>query len=256
MNDFSNACNNKDFVKYLNEKPLFNDRFKKYLGRNYGIFSKNNFNEFKTFFDKYKSVIVKPLDGMGGHGIERINLDSFSSEKFVELSAQGSFIAEEIVQQHSAMSSLNKDSVNTIRIVTMCDKNGHCEAPLASIRIGRKGSCVDNFCSGGMAAKIDVNSGIIETPAFDRDLNSFEVHPDSKVRIIGFKIPLWENVVKCVLQASQLLPECRFIGWDVAIGNDNNIYLIEGNSRSASDVFQLPARKGLRKIYNKYLDLD
>ena len=254
MNEIPAICNNKDFVKYLNEKPLFNEKFKNYLGRDFSVFSKDGYSEFCDFLNKHKSVIVKPLNGMGGHGIEKINCDAFNIEEFNRLTKCGPFMAEEIILQHSAMSKLNPDSVNTIRIVTMRNK-GNVVAPLASIRIGRLGSCVDNFCSGGMAAKINVDSGIVETAAFDRNLESFEIHPDTKIKIVGFQIPLWEKVVECVLEASELLPECRYIGWDVAIGKDDNIYLIEGNSRPATDVFQLPAKRGLREIYNKYLGL-
>lgn len=255
MNVIPAICNNEKYVPYLNEKPLFNKRFEKYLGREYGIFSKDTFDIFADFVKRHETVIIKPENDMGGHGIEKIKNDEFLLDNFKRITKNGPILAEEIIKQHPKMALLNSDSVNTIRIVTMRDDKGNVTAPLASVRIGRKGACVDNFCSGGMAAKIDIESGTIMTPAFDRYIQSFEIHPDSNVKIIGYHIPLWEKVIKCVLEASELLPECRYIGWDVAIGNDDNVYLIEGNSRPATDVFQIPAGKGLRSIYTKYLGL-
>ena len=46
--------------------------------------------------------------------------------------------------------------------------------------------------SGGIAVNVDVDSGIIETPAYDRMGNKFIVHPDTNEQILGFKIPMWD----------------------------------------------------------------
>lgn len=44
----------------------------------------------------------------------------------------------------------------------------------------------------------------------------------------GYKIPLWSEVLDTINRACHNIPECRFIGWDVAITSDG-VQLIEGN---------------------------
>jgi hypothetical protein len=44
----------------------------------------------------------------------------------------------------------------------------------------------------------------------------------------GYKIPLWSEVLDTINRACHNIPECRFIGWDVAIISDG-VQLIEGN---------------------------
>ena len=46
--------------------------------------------------------------------------------------------------------------------------------------------------------------------------------------MLGFQIPNWNVLLQEVEEAAKLLPQCRFIGWDVAI-TEMGIELIEGN---------------------------
>jgi hypothetical protein len=46
--------------------------------------------------------------------------------------------------------------------------------------------------------------------------------------MLGFKLPNWHIAIDSVIKAAEKLPQCRFIGWDVAI-TTKGIELIEGN---------------------------
>lgn len=42
------------------------------------------------------------------------------------------------------------------------------------------------------------------------------------------KIPMWDKVLETVTNAAKLIPQVRFIGWDIAITN-SGVEIIEGN---------------------------
>lgn len=155
--------------------------------------------------------------------------------------------------QDDCIGTLNADTVNTMRVITMRDSQGEIHIPFSNIRIGRKGMCVDNFCSGGMTAGIDINTGVVCTPAVNGKMEHFTVHPDSGVDIVGFRIPHWGEVKSTVTRAADRLPNCRYIGWDVVISQGGRICLIEGNSNPEARIHQLVLGKGLRDVYRKYL---
>lgn len=46
--------------------------------------------------------------------------------------------------------------------------------------------------------------------------------------MLGFQIPNWEHAINVVKTAAEKIPQCRFIGWDVAF-TEKGVELIEGN---------------------------
>ena len=61
----------------------------------------------------------------------------------------------------------------------------------------------------------------------DKNGNRYVVHPDVGVPIIGFVVPMWDEICNTVLAAAKIVPEVRFIGWDVAVTKDAKVVLIE-----------------------------
>jgi len=247
----------KELRKKLDDKSSFNAFFADFLGREYCLIDENNEEAFVRFIQDKKTFIVKPTDSWCGHGVAKVDVpvgDVGKRELYRKLiSEYKKFLAEECFIQHEAIGRLNPDSVNTIRVISMIDKDGEVHVPFASIRIGRKGSAVDNFCAGGMAAAIDVDTGMIITHAFDGAGNNFFVHPDTGIRIIGFEIPEWKQLVQTVRDAAKRLGGIRFVGWDVVVRHDGKVCLIEGNSSPGARTLQLPLKKGLKPVYHKYL---
>ena len=64
-------------------------------------------------------------------------------------------------------------------------------------------------------------------------------HPDTHVKIQGYKIPFVKEAVKMVLEAAKVTPQIRYVGWDVAT-TPNGPAIIEGNTYCAHDFWQLP----------------
>ena len=224
---------NNAIVKKLNDKSKFylfdnkyefNKLFDKYLKRDW-LYLNNNYEEFVKFCDNKKEIIVKPVDGCGGVGVELINIDKNKLKSiYNKLIKNKQLLVEEKIIQHKDMSKLNSTSVNTLRIVTYFDgKKTHILNIV--LKIGN-GGITDNFSSGSMYTFI--KNGKIIVPAIDRDDNVFKVHPISHINLIGYTIPNYEKAIEMVSECAKIVPEMKYVGWDVAI-TKNGASLIEGN---------------------------
>ena len=229
-NQIVKMFNDKSYWHILDNKNEFNDYFKNYLKRDY--LNPNFTKEDLSRFLKDKSnIIVKPVDGVGGEGIKIIN----SKEKDI-YEKYHNYLLEEIIIQHKKLNELYSKSVNSLRIFTFYDGKDSYFLQ-AILKVGNNG-VIDNFSSGGMYAFID-DKGVVITPAIDKDDNIFGIHPISKKQILGFKVPLFDEAIKLVLEAAKELPQIKYIGWDVTI-SENGPCIIEGNSYPG--VFQIKPR--------------
>ena len=163
---------------------------------------------------------------------------------------------EEIVVQHEKMASLCPTSVNTCRIATLLgDKRQGIV--YAFLRIGN-GKVMDNVDCGGMAARIDLDSGKLLTVAADKQGNVFDRHPMTGTPIVGFQIPYWDEAKDMCLRAAKVVPQVRFVAWDVAITPDGPRF-IEGNSFPSHAIPQFAAHYpdgiGILPEFQKFIDL-
>lgn len=252
LNVLPRKFNHPQSSKILDDKLQFNRYFKDCVGRDYCCLDGCNEAEFAAFVKKHPSFILKPTDSWCGHGV--MKMDCGAETDIAELYAQlrkdyGACLVEEIIVQHEKMASLNPDSVNTIRVISLLDAKGEVHIPCAAVRIGRSGACIDNFCSGGMAAAVDAASGMIISGAFDRNSDRYLVHPDTGTGIVGFQIPEWDRVVDAVKAAARRLPDVRFVGWDVVVQRNGTVCFVEGNSNPGARTIQMPLKQGLKPAY-------
>jgi hypothetical protein len=78
-----------------------------------------------------------------------------------------------------------------------------------------------------------------------------EYHPVSRVRIEGFEIPYWQEVMELCTRAALHNTKNKSIGWDVAI-TDAGPSFVEGNHNWCKLLWQLPAQQGLKPVLEKY----
>ena len=114
----------------------------------------------------------------------------------------------------------------------------------AGLRMGNGDTVADNLHHGGVIAMIDVDTGIIVTDGVDRDLNFYTYHPATNKSIKGFKIPKWNEIVRVAKEAALVVPEVRYVGWDIAVDRSGNIVIIEGNCCAGFDIIQMPDQEG------------
>lgn len=233
-------CNDPAYYHCVENKTEFNRLFDKFVHRDWLDMEQATAEEFEAFMADRETIISKPTAATCGKGIEKLSKSDFGSVKelYDHLKASGSGLVEDLIIQHPDLSKIYPDSVNTYRIVTVT-RNGVSNVVYAFIRIGNGGRFVDNINSGGMAAPVDVETGIIRFAAFDKDSKYYEVHPATGCPIPGYQLPDWRESIALCLEAAKVVPKLGYVGWDVAV-SENGPQLIEGNHFPGHDILQMP----------------
>lgn len=233
-------------------KPNFLKNFKKYIARDFYV--DGSFEELERFLEKHEEFMMKPIDGLGGHGVVKMNRNDIVDKKdFFEKLQHEKLFLEEYVVQHSEISRLCPASVNTIRIMTFA-YNGKSEILFAAMRIGNGEAAVDNFHQGGMGVLIDMETGKLVGSAYNKDLEYFEVHPKTGVKFDGFQIPNWDKIRSLVLEAALENEHIHCVGWDVAVTEEGATF-IEGNRRPGYDLVQVLSKRGRKDMMRHCLDI-
>ncbi len=233
-------CNDPAWYHCVEDKTEFNRLYGKFVHRGWLDMEKCTYDAFAEFMGGRDTIISKPTAATCGKGIEKLSKGDFDSlqEMYDHLKASGSGLIEDLIVQHPDVSKIYPDSVNTYRIVTVT-RNGVPGVVYAFIRIGNGGRFVDNFNSGGMAAPVNVETGVIEFAAFDKDSKYYEVHPATGCPIAGYQLPCWRESIEMCLEAAKVVSQLGYVGWDVAV-SDNGPQLIEGNHFPGHDILQMP----------------
>lgn len=244
--------NNKEKEEIFNSKVLFNETFKDYLNRDWLEIQNTSLEEFKEFASSHDKIIIKPEEGSFGIGIEIFDTKDLDVEGLYSNIKDDKYLVEAVVKQHEDLKAFNESTLNTLRMVTMVDSKGIPHVQDAILRIGRKGKHSDNFHNQGLACVVDVNEGIVYTIAKDKDYNRYFKHPDSGKIIIGFKLPVWDKVIAKCKELALVVPDVRYVGWDIAIDENGEVVCIEGNYSADPDASQAIDQVGK---YEKYFKL-
>lgn len=259
-NEIVRRMNAKEYWHLFDDKAEFNELFQQWIPRKWlRINEETRAEDLFALYRNEKQLIGKPLEGSSGQGIRKYTEADWQAgpEAFLkQLKADGIGILEEMVIQHPKMASLCPTSVNTCRIATLLGdkKQG---IVYAFLRIGN-GKVMDNVDCGGMAVRIDLESGKLLTVGADKQGNTFIKHPMTNTSLIGFTIPFWEEAKAMCLEAAQKVPQMRFVAWDVAITEQGPTF-IEGNSFPSHAIPQFAAHYpngiGILPEFEKFIDL-
>ena len=237
----------------MQNKQQFLSTFKKYIHRHWIHISESS----GTSIDELKAIInngeciIKPTAGALGQGIRKISAKDVNNyEKLYNDLRKENVLIEECLKACDEIQSLNPDSLNTIRVVTI-SKAPKVVVFGAFIRMGRKGAIVDNAHAGGIFAQINVDSGVIESCGITTNGDQYDTHPDTGVKLLGFQIPHWEEIKKQCIDAALSIDNLYFAGWDVCVRPDGKIEFIEGNHGPDFDVMQSPLKIGVKEKLNK-----
>lgn len=239
-NDLVKMLNDQSYAFYFEDKAVFNEKFAKFVKRDWLLLKEDNFSEFEKFIADKEKLIAKPLDLSCGKGIDIYYMkDHEPRQLFEQLLAQKAFLVEEVVEQSDEMKALFPGSVNTVRIVTiLCGDKVNFAA--GCLRMGRGKNVVDNFNHGGISGILDVKTGTVASDGYDKFRANYERHPETGTKIKGFKIPLWEEISAMIDEAARVVPQIRYVAWDIALDSEQGPLLIEGNSYPGQDLSQYP----------------
>lgn len=247
---FCERVNPKRYHTLFMNKGLTYEAYKDYYKRDVCMVSDgaSDLQKFGDFIQNHDSFIVKPLTSYMGRGVKifRGAVPS-DAEKILQDYKEG-LVAEELIEQVDELSAVYPTSVNTVRITTLLQKDSVAIVH-PFIRFGRGGNIVDNGGQGGLFCALDVDSGRVLAVRDEMGVG-YEVHPDTKVPLVGFVVPKWEEVVALGKKLALETPDCPYIGWDFALTKDGWI-MVEGNSQGQFVGFQLPSLVGFRQEFNE-----
>lgn len=213
--------------------------YKDYIRRKWMIVDKDtNSKEIEIFIKKNGVVIAKPIKGDMGRGVMKI--DEVESEVYQTLLKEKDkkvFVVEQLITNCEEISAINPSSLNTVRATTLIEKDGTPRILSMILRVGAPGCHVDNWGAGGVGYNFDIETGICNMYGRDKKNHPYVFHPGSNIQMIGFKLPKYEELKKYVLELTQVYPQARYVGWDVAI-TPNGYDLVEMNCPAGHDMFQ------------------
>lgn len=237
-NKFYEIVSPSAYKKRYTVKPNFLEDFKEYTKRDFIVPEEGKYEDFLKFIENHKVFMSKPYDGLGGADVKKVHVEEIKDKKeYFETAIKNRIFLEELVIQHPEMNKLCDKSVNTMRIMTF-NNHGKPRIIWMGLRVGNGINAIDNFHAKGMAVNIDINTGKLVGNAIDKDLNEYEIHPVTKVKFDGFKIPCFDEAKEMVLKASLESDKILVVGWDVAI-SDKGPVIIEGNRRPGFDIVQV-----------------
>lgn len=233
--DFLTKRNYVKLVKYLNkrgyqmifhDKVVFNRIFKDYIGRDFIDIREVGYKGFKKFVTGKENVFAKKHNSFGGDGVKKVNLAGEDLKVlFNQLYNNKQYLIEDTLIQNEYLDWINPKAVNNVRLVTLL-KDGEAYVVFKTLRINAGGeeviSCHDIYMT------LDDEGNVLGN-VVDDECNIYKKHPVTGFKFKGAKIPHMDKALELVKSAAKLVPEMRWIGWDVAITEDGAA-IIEGNN--------------------------
>jgi len=208
--------------------------------------------DWKKFFDCQlpEAFVAKPAQGAYGEGL---NIFSRSNKRFIDAFGREykpadlydallsdpqheSFIIQQQLKNHPELIRLTgTQSLQTIRFITIIDKNSRCSILHAHFKPIIDQHFVDTFINGltgNVEAAISLNDGFLK-PANQIMANGSgptitPIHPKTGIPFEGFQLPLWPQTCRLVKETSLKFLPIRTIGWDAALTPDGPL-IVEGD---------------------------
>ena len=208
-------------------------------------------------------LFIKPIQARGGAGAERWTWvadedgyrgpggETLSGDDLLARLKKESVETPRLVQpratNHPDIADLSNGALTTLRVLSCLDEQRRPEIIGAVFRMAvGKNHTVDNFHAGGIAASVDLATGVLGRASnlgHKVKKGWLSRHPDTGGQIEGRTLPLWEQV-KTLVEQAHLAFDQIVIGWDIAILAEG-ASLVEGNSGPDVDIMQRLIKRGL-----------
>jgi hypothetical protein len=244
--------------------------------KNFGLLRKGQFEggQEKVLMlieqQKPKMLVMKPVVGQNGVGIQFITPDQVKSVCNDSELHKETYVIEEAVEQHPELNKINPHSVNTIRLITFLCPDGKVELLSGMLKTSATKIPIDNFNLGGIAIGIDLASGRLNKKGYSKFYSpdsvidnrkstdpatikkilyeisemqarhpgrTFDRHPLTGFRFEGFQLPGWDSVVEAAIKGQRVFYHGKSIAWDIAI-TTNGPVILEGNEGWGTSAIQ------------------
>ena len=191
-------------------------------------------------------IIIKPSkDTSSGRGIKLLNKingewcegkedKKINLKKILENWGESDLIIQDVLQQADFFSQFCSTSVNTMRLVVYNSPvTGRCDLIWGGMRIGAKGSIVDNSHQGGMMIGIN-KDGCLYKFLNDQYGNRYTSFNGIDFDKQDFIIPNYSEIIKFTKEIAFYLLPHRFIAFDIMVDKKGEVKVIEFNLRGYS----------------------
>ena len=253
---YYNTFNSPNYTNFFHLKTETIRKFGQFYKRDaLCMYGEEDFEAFSSFVASHPRFIYKPANDYGGHGIEIYDASHYESVRdlFDIIMFNGFCVVEELIVQADEIGRFHPQSVNTVRVVAFLRPDGETEIKWCLLRMGMGGSHIDNMSSGGLAAMIDPETGVIYTSGRNWLGITHICHPDTGVQLVGYKMPEWEKLKETVTELSHVIPQVRLVGWDLAY-TEKGWVLVEGNARPQCVSAQITEFNGNKWRYQELVD--
>lgn len=240
--------NDASYAHCFDNKNEFDQLFEKFVKRDYVDMPNATDEDIRNYYESHDKTFAKMLDLSCGTGAEKLNMEDFASaDEFVKYVREKGFgVLEDVIENHPVLDEVNPYALNTMRMITLIGDDGKPNLLYAAQKFGLGQRIVDVF---GMHAPIDLETGILNYPFHSGDTRHdkglMTEHPITHKKVVGLQIPYWQEAKDMILEASMVVPQFRYVGWDVAVTKDGPL-IIEGNNYTAYDYMQLPGQSDSR----------
>jgi hypothetical protein len=242
-NQLSQKYDDPAYRHQFHDKIAFNKVFADFLKREWLIVTPDNADEVRSFVERLGTVVAKEPVGQAGTGVHRYHAADIEDwEGFHRgLVVRGELLLEEVIVQHPDLAAVCPGTVNTTRVTAFFD--GTRTHILAVAQKFGRGAVSDQMTYGGFYTMLD-ETGHALGKGYDSHDNVHEFHPESRVRIPDFQLPLYDEVVAFIDKVARVVPQIQYVGWDVVVTPDGPV-LVEGNW--AAGVYEnKPTATGIR----------
>lgn len=99
------AVNDKAYTYLFDQKCAFNERFHRFLGREWLDLRTADVAAFADFIKDREDFFAKEVDSFGGQGVSRVFVEEYpdSSALYHQLRGRGQYLVEETIRQHPEM---------------------------------------------------------------------------------------------------------------------------------------------------------
>lgn len=188
---------------------------------------------------KGNRIIIKPtVDGMSGVGVQMFirNNDKWINIKtgdrlnvdYLKNKCGNNWIIQEAVEQNEYIAQFNDSSVNTLRLsLYRSVKDEECHITGAIMRIGGKGSVVDNAHAGGCYVGIHEDGTfcheVLDQYGVRRTIfNDIDFSKD-------YTYPYWNEVISFAKSIGKYVPHHRLLALDIVLTKEGKPQLLEFN---------------------------
>lgn len=185
------------------------------------------------FNNHHKRVFFKLDNSSESKGIYIYNKETFNLRQIKSL---GNGLFQHEIKQHEQLNEVVPNSVATLRLITVINKNGNSCVKSAHLRIGR---LTDQYVTVNTQINIpvDLKTGNCNEYGYFKNFETMCKHPDTEFVFKDFHIPHFNLATNAVERLHNQIPYVQLIGWDVAIDNNDEVKLMEWNAKSPGITF-------------------